>query len=85
MPRIIEAEALEGYRLRIVFDDGLSGEVDLNDRLFGPLFEPLRDFDLFVEVHIDEFGVPCWPNGADVAPDALRRTLKSTIQSQQQP
>jgi hypothetical protein len=28
---------------------------------------------MFARVSLDEFGVPCWPNGADIAPDALYR------------
>jgi hypothetical protein len=49
--------------------------VDVSDRLFGPVFEPLRDAGVFEQVRIDEFGAPVWPNGADLAPDALYRTL----------
>ena len=35
------------------------------------MFEPLRDWKLFAEVKLDEFGAPRWPNGADLAPDSL--------------
>ncbi|MGB6000271.1 MAG: DUF2442 domain-containing protein [Thermoanaerobaculia bacterium] len=45
----------------------------------GPVFEPLRDPDYFAQVSIDEFGVICWPNGADLAPDALYRRLKGPV------
>jgi hypothetical protein len=69
------AEPREGFVLFVEFSDGVSGEVDLSTRLFGPMFEPLRDEALFRLVRIDEFGAPCWPNGADLAPDALHRML----------
>ena len=59
----------------VEFEDGVSGIVDLSTRLFGPVFEPLRDPDQFERVAIDEFGAVCWPNGADLAPDALRESL----------
>lgn len=85
MHRIVEVEAKEGYRLRVAFADGLTGEVDLTDRLLGPLFEPLRDVVAFAQVRIDEFGVPCWPNGADLAPDALRRTIESDALAERRP
>jgi hypothetical protein len=39
------------------------------------MFEPLRDPDRFAEVSLDEFGAPCWPNGADIAPDAIYEDL----------
>ena len=50
--------------------------VSVKDRLFGPVFEPLRDPAFFCLVSIDEFGVVCWPNGADLAPDALYKNIE---------
>ncbi|MHB1845255.1 MAG: DUF2442 domain-containing protein [Deltaproteobacteria bacterium] len=77
MARLTRVEARAGYRLRLEFSDGTRGEVDLTKRLFGPVFEPLRDESLFARVSIDEFGVPCWPNGADLAPDGLYERLRT--------
>ena len=71
MPPVISVRPLEGARLQITFDDGTEGSVCLRDRLFGPVFEPLQDPALFDQVFVDEFGAVCWPNGADLAPDAL--------------
>jgi hypothetical protein len=68
---------LAGYRLEITFDDGVGGVVCLHDRLFGPMFEPLRDAEVFQQVAVDEFGAVCWPNGADLAPDALYDRLRT--------
>lgn len=64
-----------GFELEIEFTDGLYGRLDVSQRLFGPVFEPLRDYELFEQVHVDQFGAVCWPNGADLAPDALYDTL----------
>lgn len=75
MYRVTAVHPLDGYRLAVEFEDGLRGEIDLADRLFGPVFEPLRDLAVFRAVSIDEFGVICWPTGADLAPDALHSTL----------
>jgi len=74
-PRIISVIALPDWRLTVEFSDGTRGEVPLKDRLFGPVFEPLRNPALFAQVCIDEFGAICWPNGADLAPDALYNRL----------
>ncbi len=60
-----------GFELEIEFTDGLRGRLDVSQRLFGPVFEPLRDYKLFEQVYVDQFGAVCWPNGADLAPDAL--------------
>ena len=73
--RLRKVEARRDHRLYLEFDDGARGVVDLSERLFGPMFEPLKDPELFGQVRIDEFGAVSWPNGADLAPDALREVL----------
>ena len=75
MPRMTQVSALPGYKLSVAFDDGIAGTIELQDRLFGPVFEPLRDETLFARVALDEFGAPFWPNGADLAPDAIYAQL----------
>lgn len=77
MIRVSRVRALQGHRLYVEFEDGVRGEVDLSDRLFGPVFEPLRERSFFERVEVDEFGAPCWPNGADLAPDALHARLRN--------
>ena len=69
---VTSVEPLDGYRLRLAFEDGTAGEVDLSQELWGPIFEPLKDRDLFVRVTVDhECGTVVWPNGADFAPEWL--------------
>lgn len=72
---IHDVEYLGGFRLRITFADGLVNEIDLAAKLagaVGPVFEPLRDPNFFAQVTVDsELGTIVWPNGADLAPDAL--------------
>jgi uncharacterized protein DUF2442 len=69
-------EHLGGHRLRLAFADGTVRELDFGPKLarpVGPVFEPLRDVSFFIRVTIDpETYTVVWPNGADVAPDALR-------------
>ena len=76
---VVRVEARQPYRLWVEFGDGVAGEIDLRDRLFGPVFEPLKDPETFAQVGIDEFGVICWPNGADLAPDALHIKLSGGV------
>jgi len=73
MVTLRRVEARPNSHLVVEFSDGVSAEVDLSSRLFGPMFEPLRDAAMFERVTLDAFGVPCWPNGADIAPEALYR------------
>ena len=75
MRRVTNVETKPGYTLAITFDDGTYGEVSIADRLFGPMFEPLKDPDFFAKARVDEFGAVCWPNAADLAPDALYRRI----------
>ena len=37
---------------------------------------PTGDPDFFSQLKVDEFGAICWPNGADLAPDAIHKKLK---------
>jgi hypothetical protein len=75
MHRVIRVKPLEGFRLQVEFADGVKGDIDVSGRLFGPVFEPLKDWEMFSKASVDEFGVVCWPNGADLAPDAMYETL----------
>lgn len=75
MPRVVKVSALPNYTLALVFNDGVRGEVSLADRLFGPMFEPLKDPAFFARVSVDAFGAVCWPNDVDLAPDALYRKV----------
>lgn len=67
-------------RLRITFADGLSGEVDVLERMHGPVFERARTPHGFAEAHVDhDTGTVCWPGGADLAPDALYERIRTGL------
>jgi hypothetical protein len=78
MLRVQSVRPLNNFRLAVSFEDGTMGEVDLSNRLFGPVFEPLKDPQFFAEVFVDEFGAVAWPNGADLAPDAMYEQLRES-------
>jgi hypothetical protein len=64
--------------LRLTFTDGLVGEVDVLDRMRGPVFEQARTPDGFAQVTVDdETGTIVWPGGSDLAPDALYERLRT--------
>jgi len=44
---------LEDYKLRLAFNDGTVKEVDLKDELYGEVFEPLKDIELFKQVTVN--------------------------------
>lgn len=72
LTKVTKAEPLGGYRLRFRFSDGSVGERDFANVVAGggTMLEPLRDPAYFARVFI-EFGAPTWPNGYDLAPNAL--------------
>lgn len=58
--------------LHLTFADGVSGEVDVLDRMHGPVFQAARSPDGFGDVKVNaETGTIVWPGGADLAPDTL--------------
>ena len=70
--RVTSVEVVGDFSLRLGFSDGSTREVDLEDRLRGPVFEPLKDPTYFARVGIDEeLGTIVWPNGADMDPVVL--------------
>ncbi|MDD5675180.1 MAG: DUF2442 domain-containing protein [Chitinivibrionales bacterium] len=68
---VVRIEYRKNYTYLVVFDDGVSGEVDFTEYLdFGPVFQVLRDLSVFRSATI-EGGTIAWPNGADIAPETL--------------
>lgn len=73
LPDVVGVRFLGDHRLRLRFDDGVEGEVDLSHRLrFDGVFAPLKDPEYFARVRVDpEAGTICWPNEADIDPVVL--------------
>ncbi|MBI2224331.1 MAG: DUF2442 domain-containing protein [Betaproteobacteria bacterium] len=80
IPKVVEVKPLEGYKLWIRFQDGLSGTVDLSTQLWGPMFEPLKDVALFAQAAVHpELETVTWPNGADLAPEFLYHSAQQRV------
>ncbi|MGD0655874.1 MAG: DUF2442 domain-containing protein [Thermoguttaceae bacterium] len=73
---VIEAQYERDYILRLKFNDGAEGLVDLADQLYGEMFEPLKDLNKFRSFMVDpELNTVVWENGADLAPEFLHQRL----------
>ena len=78
---VIEARYVAGHTVWLRFRDGTSGEIDLSTAVRGPVFEPLRDPDVFSRFQIHpEFQTLTWANGADFAPEFLHDNIRQTVQ-----
>ena len=80
IPKVIEVKHVEGYKLWLRFQDGLSGTVDLGAKHWGPMFEPLKDTALFAQAAVHpEVDTVTWPNGADFAPEFLNEAVQQHV------
>ena len=73
LKNIVAVEPTKDYRLRLRFEDGTEGEVDVAGMIqFKGIFAPLKDRAEFLKVSVNpELGTICWPNGADLDLDVL--------------
>ena len=67
---VTKAEYLDGYRVKLLFNNGETRIVDLSQSLNGTVFAPLKDIEFFKRFSI-KFNTIEWGNGADFAPEYL--------------
>ena len=77
LPQVIGARYVGGFIVFTRFDDGTEKHIDVSQWFKGPVFEPLKDRKLFKKFFI-EGGTLAWPNGVDIAPEALYAARDST-------
>jgi hypothetical protein len=72
-----KVEYIDGYKLKLTFNDRSVKIVDLSGMLRRAtnMLLPLRDLDYFKKVSCDGTTV-VWPNGVDLCPDVLYKTGK---------
>jgi hypothetical protein len=70
---VVEVTHHGNHRLRLRFDDGVEGEIDLAPKFQSDaVFAPLKDPRYFGRVRIErDGGTICWPNEADIDPVVL--------------
>ena len=81
--KVVAAEHVQDYKIWLHFADGLEGEIDLENVLWGPAFEPLRDVVKFAQLRVDpEWHTITWPGDIDIAPESLHVRLKEALTKQ---
>lgn len=77
-PDIAAVTVVEHGVLHLAFADGLAGEVNVLDRMRGPVFDRARTMEGFAKARLDsESGTVTWPGGADLAPDTLYERVRT--------
>jgi hypothetical protein len=69
---VTAVDYIDGYKLRLAFEDGSVKDVDLAPYLDGEVFEPLKDQRSFRSARLNtDLDTVTWENGADMSPDFL--------------
>lgn len=73
IPRLLEAEARDGCRLWLRYDDGTSGEADLSSLAGRGVFAAWNDPQFFASARLTHEGAVVWGDDEviDACPDAL--------------
>src|SRR2546428_6496593 len=77
LPQVVGARHISGFIVSTRFNDGTEKQIDVSQWFKGPVFEPLKDPKLFKKFFI-EGGTLAWPNGVDIAPEALYAAREPT-------
>ena len=69
--KIVSVEPLDGYRLRLTFDNGERRILDMNESIArGGVFSFLEDIEAFRRVRLVD-GVVCWDRDSDIDSDVV--------------
>lgn len=67
---ITKAKYVRGYTLHLEFNNGVSGNVDLNNCLSSQLYAPLKDTSVFKQFKQNSWTIE-WNGKLDFAPEYL--------------
>ena len=82
MIELTAAEYVANYKIRLCFNNGESGIVDLKNSIWGPMFEPLKDIEVFKRFQLSEvLHTLCWENDADFPPEYLLEKMVEQLKS----
>jgi hypothetical protein len=76
MHRIVSDEPLPQWRLKVAFEDGVSGIFPVEPARRGGVFLKLLDARVFNAVTVNpDFGCVEWPGGIDLCPHAMHQAM----------
>ena len=74
---VVKVQPLAHLKLRVQFQDGLSGTVRIEPLHLHGVFEPLKDPSVFFQAHCEQ-GFVSWPGEIDLAPDAMYEAIRAS-------
>jgi hypothetical protein len=81
-PKIKKLQYKNDYIYHILFEDKREADVDFSSFLWGEAFEDLKDKSIFKKASIDKItGTITWPNGVDLASEAIYQKLSTSSKS----
>ena len=79
-PRIVRAYMREGFQMRVVFEDGLAGVIDLRKLVPLKFLNRLENSGELRLPMIDEVaGTVCWKDGTDLSPVRAHELLQKSL------
>ena len=75
MFKIVDVKVLLPYKIRLKYEDGVEGIVDLSYLVGKGVFKKWEDPRKFADVHINSDGAVEWEGGIDLCPDALYMSI----------
>ncbi len=74
-PKLLEAQPLDGYKLKLKFADGVAGEVDLSHLAGKGVFAFWNKYENFKRVSIESGRWLAWSDDIDIDADSLYMKL----------
>ncbi|MBC8028652.1 MAG: DUF2442 domain-containing protein [Pyrinomonadaceae bacterium] len=84
LPEINRAKRVKGFVIAMRFSDGTEKHIDISQWFKGPVFKALKDPKFFAKFFV-EGGTLAWPNGVDIAPEALYDAVDVRSQFKERP
>lgn len=78
-PDLVSVNALDDFKLAVVFTDGKRGVFDCGPYIHFEFMAELRDPAKFAAAYVDH-GTVAWSGGEDLCPDDVYENLKGSMQ-----
>jgi hypothetical protein len=68
--KVTNASYVKDFIIHFKFNNGIEKDINLETELWGEVFEPLKDLNLFKNFKLNKWTIE-WENGADFSPEFL--------------